>query len=607
MKSFRDITQVESDLYDPQTPSNNRKRSDLSHKMASAPRTWSTGQSGPRPERKQRPVLLWFFLGSCAFAALMFVVMSFSLLGSGSAVSNQKIDIEILGKSFAQGGEELEFQVVVRNRNNAQLELADLSLEYPMSGDSDVRVSEDRRDLGTISATSERVELFDIKLFGAKDATVPITARLEYRVAGSKSIFVKETTFPVVLRSAPMDLQITGPDTIAKDQQLTYTITLSSQSQERLPQTALRVEYPVGFAPTKFSVEPDVGKNIWKLGDTLSGDSKTIEITGKLSGAVADQSLSLRAYVGQQSSTNERVIDTLYASESKQLLVTSSFLDTVLAVNGNSADSVAVSQGSNIAGTVVLRNVAGARVRDIEVTAHLEGGLYNPQTVRARGGFYDSNKNTITWTGTTGSPAQILDPNQSETLEFELEQSSQSTTPLVVKISIKGIAVDGSVYRVEDVDSITVRRAATVGISSSVVHRSGPLPAVVGQTTTYTATITINPPASSLSDVTVVTSIPNYVTWNNVVSPQQQSVRYTPANGGIAWNVGTVSSQSRSLSFDISVTPSITQTDEILSLIGDVSLSAFDNQSGATIQSTIAGLTTQKVAGDTSGGMVAGQ
>ena len=55
-----------------------------------------------------------FFLGAVGFAVYMFS-------GGGTSVSNDNIDITVLGNAFTEGGTDLPLQVEITNRNNADL------------------------------------------------------------------------------------------------------------------------------------------------------------------------------------------------------------------------------------------------------------------------------------------------------------------------------------------------------------------------------------------------------------------------------------------------------------------------------------------------------
>lgn len=612
MSNSPSLNDLENRLYESGAKISVKPRRAIHDEAAQVPRSWGTGNASYTPKpKKSRPILAWFFLAACGFAVLSFVVMSLSLSGQGRSVSNRNIEVQILGKGFAEGGEELEYEVVVRNSNNAPLQLSDLVLEHPETGDADTRVNSDRRDLGTIAGRSERSEKFNVRLYGAAESTIPLTARLEYRITGSNSIFVKETVLPVVLRSAPVSLVVTGSKSVAQNQEARFTITVASQSRDIMKNVAVKVEYPDGFVPSVVTPEADIGKYFWSLGDLPPGQEKKIEITGQLRGEV-NQALSFRAYVGERDAKNERAISTLYASQAMQLAVAPSFLSTKLIINGSQNDTVALPAGASVTGFVSLQNATSARVRDIEVTADLSGDLFDPASVRAgSGGFYDSANRRIVWNRSTGSRAAIMDPGTLEQLDFDIEQLAVPNGSMTITVSIKGIGIDGSPYVVNKVDSATIQRAASLSFGQTVMHdggsiaNTGPVPPVVNEPTTYTINWSVPNPTSNLSDYVARATLPSYVTWTGQSSPQGADITYSEATREVVWRAGSVATnQSPSVVFQVSITPSASQANQVPKLTNDVKLQAYDTRAGVNLTASRAGLTTRLTNGASGSGTV---
>ena len=175
-------------MYDSSEPLADHKRRKLPNEEFSLPSRWATKKDAPKTTveaaKRKSPILFYFFLGSSIFAAAAFALMSLSLVGQGRSVSGNKIDVEVIGKSFAEGGEQMNVKVLMRNRNAAPLTLSDLVVSYPQTGADGTRQKEERRSIDTIGPGSEKIEEYSIKLFGSEGVTVPIKARLEYRVSG---------------------------------------------------------------------------------------------------------------------------------------------------------------------------------------------------------------------------------------------------------------------------------------------------------------------------------------------------------------------------------------------------------------------------------------
>src|SRR3989338_9086714 len=104
-----------------------------------------------------------FFTFSIVFFILTLGYAAYVFFAAGNTVSNDNIDISILGNTFTASGEELSLIVGITNRNNSPLELVDLVMEYPKGSSSsapsnDSSTQRFRLSLGTIPSGSVRNE-----------------------------------------------------------------------------------------------------------------------------------------------------------------------------------------------------------------------------------------------------------------------------------------------------------------------------------------------------------------------------------------------------------------------------------------------------------------
>src|SRR3989344_5084775 len=137
-----------------------------------------------------------FFIFSLAFFILTLGYASYVFFAGGNTVSNDNIDISILGNNFTGGGEELSLIVGITNRNSSALDLVDLVMEYPKSsgvGEPSLQAGTERfrESLGAIPAGAARNENLKVVLFGEQGSVRPIKISIEFRVEGSNGIFVK--------------------------------------------------------------------------------------------------------------------------------------------------------------------------------------------------------------------------------------------------------------------------------------------------------------------------------------------------------------------------------------------------------------------------------
>lgn len=606
---FERVEDKERKLYDSNNPLPEHNRRKLPNEEFSLPSRWSTKKEIPRTSveaaKKKSPILFYFFLGCCIFAAGAFALMSLSLVGQGRSVSGDKIDLEIIGKTFAEGGEQMNVKVLMRNRNAAPLALADLVVSYPQTGADGTHQKEERRAIDTIGAGSEKIEEYSIKLFGSEGSTIPIKARLEYRVGGSNSIFIKENSLPIVLRSSPVSLVVKGPDTLTSNQEATFTVSVTAQSQESVQNLALKIDYPEGFNPKTFSKNADVGKTLWIIGNLEPSEHFDLTITGTQTGEPG-RSVSLIASVGEQGAS-DRTISTIYASEGTQFELASGFINAILSLNGNTGDQVAVSPGGDVAGSIMLYNKLGSRIRDLQVTVNFSGDLFDPETVEVRNeGYFDSSKSRVVWSRASGA-TNILDPNDNLQFDFNLTPKLGTQGTLRVSIDIQGVSSDGTPYTLTNVDQATVKRAGSLQFTQELFHDSapfpteGPVPPKVNTETTYAVKWKVPTPSIDTSDILVTTTLPIYTSWKSVYIPQGSPLSYDTVSKTITWRVGNMNKDSKSqeVSFKIGFIPSVAQVGKIPQLTNTVKVSGYDTNASVNLTSSRAGVTTQISGGAT--------
>jgi hypothetical protein len=114
------------------------------------------------------PLFKKFFIFSVVFFILALAYASYNFFAGGNTVSNENIEISVLGNTFTAGGEELSLQIDVANKNNSPLELVDLVMEYPKSSSANLSENTEhfRQSLGTIPIGATRSENVKVVLFG---------------------------------------------------------------------------------------------------------------------------------------------------------------------------------------------------------------------------------------------------------------------------------------------------------------------------------------------------------------------------------------------------------------------------------------------------------
>lgn len=557
-----------------------------------------------------------FFIFSVVFFVLTLGYASYVFFAGGNTVSNDNIDISILGNNFTAGGEELPFIVGVINRNNTALDLADLVLEYPKGGAANLSSDTEhfRASLGTIPAGAIRNENLKIVLFGEQGSIRPIKISLEYRVAGSNAIFVKEKLYEVTITSAPINLSVDAPSAISPNQDITLNVKAALNATKAVSKILIKVDYPFGFNFIKSEPAPSFGNDVWDLGDIAPGAEHNIIITGKMTDVFDGEEKTFNILSGLQSDADKSVIGVVLNSVKNIVAIKKPFIEANLFVNGAYQREYTADTKKQIRAEIHYTNNLDTRVDDLEIRAKIFGNAFNRNTIRAQQGFYDSSDDTITWDKNYKSELSEVNPGDSGLVVFFVSplslfsaSSGMLSNPSInIEVSISGRqAVEGfAVNKLDNSTSSTIRIVSDVGFSGKALYYSGPftntgpIPPKVGQSTTYTVVWTLSNTANNISKAQVKTAIPAWVSFVGPIFPAGEDLKYNVSTKEIVWNVDRIPKGSgiigsaRSVAFQISFNPSISQVGSTPTIINDAILTGHDDFANVDVTVRKTGLNT---------------
>jgi len=186
------------------------------------------------------------------------------------------------------------------------------------------------------------------------------------------------------------------------------------------------------------------------------------------------------------------------------------------------------------------------------------------------------------------SIAGTVSPNAPNTLNFSAKLGMwQNGTFVVVKEATKSITVDNSLGPV-------VQPSATLSIDQKVFRanqggfeNSGPIPPQVGKATTYIVNWQVRNNDKAVSNVAVRATLPSNVTIGDEVSPDTEAsnISFDSRSHQIIWSHGVLPPQSSlSLTFQITLTPDVSQKGTFASLIDVATATGQDQATGIAIQ-----------------------
>lgn len=559
-------------------------------------------------------VAIIFFIFAIGFASYKFFI-------SGNMISGDNIDIVVRGPVSIAGGEVLPLDLEVRNKNNVDLKVVDLKIEYPdgtrSTDDLSVPLIRYNELLGDINTGKSVKRLLKAVLFGEENVKKEIKFTVEYRVPGSNAIFYREKTYSVLINSSPINLKVLGVGEISANQKTDFTIEIESNSLTVIKNLILKADYPFGFDYISANPKPSsVDKSVWYIGDLEPGAKRLIKLSGSINGQDGEERV-FRFTVGTPDKLDDNTINTAFSVYTANVSIKKPFLGVNLFINGDSSKEVIVNSGSKINADIAWQNNLTTNVYDVAIKVKLSGPILDKTTVYTEEGFYNSINNTITFDKQKDNVFALVEPGyQGETgFTFSLfgpqsqTGASFSNPEVLMDISVFGNRVEESNVSQELLYSATkkikvasVLRLTSRGLRSvGPFENSGPIPQVAEQETTYTVTWSATNLLNDVNNAKVVATLPSYVKWNNLTSPSIEKLDYNSSTNEITWNIGGIKAGTgmtyypREVSFNLSFTPSLSQVGEAPEILGPATISGIDSFTNTEVGETKPHITTEVV------------
>jgi hypothetical protein len=595
------------------------RRSGFHERSYDVPEDFPHENSTPRFMRKiskYHTTVKWFFLGAIIFFLATLSAAFFFLSGNRNVVSSQKIDITVSGPVIVAAGDILPLAIEIKNRNATALQVSDVIVEYPAGTRSAdnvaVELPRQRLSLGTIDAGQKIATSTRAILFSEEGTEQSVHVTLEYRVAGSNAILVKQAEFSVRIGASPLSLAVSAPKKLNSGQEIELSLDITSNTSVPLQNVVLVADYPFGFTFTQAVPSPTFSQTLWSLGDIEPQGKRHIRIRGTLSGQDTEERI-FRFRAGLASEDDSTQLGTAFAQIDHTVSVSRPFIDTHVTINGESGDTVTVPPGSTARVTIAWKNNLPSKITDATIEAHIVGDAVNEKSVSALKGFYDSVKNLVLWDERSDDALAVIDAGDAGTASFTfntvpvMQGSTGRIDPnITLDVTFSGRAVGENETPEEvrtDVQKL-IRVSSEASLSARAVHTVGPLetmgpmPPEVEQKTVYTIIWSISNAVNDISDATVRAVLPPYMSWENAQSPSTEDVTFDAASGQVIWRAGKIrsgtgfSTPARTVAFQVGLTPSLPQIGTAPILIQSATLTAQDDVTGSQLSTGTGALTT---------------
>jgi uncharacterized membrane protein len=576
-------------------------------------------------QRYEKPGMSFFtklLIGSTLFFLLALGIGTYLVLKGSDIVSANNIDINLAGPVSVAGGEPVAFTVQVSNKNSVQLQVVNLSVNYPTGTadptDTTKPLTNYQILLPDLNPNAVDQQAISAVLFGEQNSTKTIQVTVDYRVPGSSATFSKEKDFDILINSSPLTLSVDSFKQVNSNQELDLDVTVTSNSQQTVKNLLMNAVYPFGFTFISSSPAPVQSDNAtWVIGDLPPNSKQTIHIRGTIQGEDGDSRVFNFAVgvPGQNTNSTVKTIGTEYIATAQTVSIEKPFLSVNLSLNGDTTTGDYIGQfDQSVTGQISWFNNTPSAVIDGEIDLNLTGSVIDKGSVDPKGGFYDSANNKIVWNSVTTPALSSIAAGDSGNVSFSFTPRNLSTPSNPITDPEATLAVSAKANRIsetnvpEEIDSSATRNvkvSSNAALAEEVVRstgpfvNTGPIPPQAEQDTTYTVIWTVYNTTSTLDGVQVTATLPPYVKWMGNISPAGTGISYDSVSGQITWNIGNVAvyagqgSGQYQVAFQLDFNPGADLVGQAASLVGQAQLTARDDFTGATVSNTVQPITTR--------------
>lgn len=560
-----------------------------------------TTEFKPKPRRHYR---LFVIAGSLLIFLFGAGISALYLIFGGNQISSDNIGLTLAGPTAVGGGESISLQISVSNQNTVPIESATLIVSYPAGArsvnETGRELFEERIPINSVGPGEVQNVPVRVAIFGEEGQEKEIRATIEYRIEGSNGTFYKDSQ-PLAFRitSTPLVLRIENIEKVAAGQQVEMKIIAQSNASNPLSNLLIEAEYPNGFDFEESFPPPVFGENVWKIDELQPEETQEITIRGVVRG-LTEETFRINFDAGPAESDNQYRMASRLTEAWADFTIERPFIDVAIKINGSSGNEVVIPSGENSAVEINIENTLDETVYDMVVEVVPGGNALRQDSIKSDGGFYDSNSGTVRWEVANNPSFARVFPGGERALYFNINPQQNLSTAsfdLVVNVYARRIAEASAQEQLIGTSEALAKFSSEVFVGGQVGYDngpfsdSGPIPPEVGKTTTYTVTLVAEAGVNDLSDTVITTSLPLYVSWLDNYQGSGDVI-YNTVSKQLEWKPGSIDARDRtSLSFQVSVTPSVSQLGLIPTLVNAQQLRASDRFTNATLRSTAPAIT----------------
>ena len=537
------------------------------------------------------------------FVSVVFLVASLSytayrITSDRNTVSSTNIDVILSLKPYVEGGEVVPFTIDVQNRNLLPLKSSALTITYKkgFSSQNESEEIHERIEIGDIQKNESRRGEKNIQLFGSEAESKDVIVKLEYKVAGSAAVFSKVVSASTIIKTPSVSVHLDGPGNLSSGQTGTYVVNVKNNTSTTTTPFIVSLSLPPSFIVDSADPKLTTKDMFWNIDKLKIGESKQISVTGSFSTNNSTEKITIHTVAGV-SSSNSKNITTVYSSDLKDVVISTSPIKLTLATSDGSSSGY-LKYGDRAAFVLSYKNTSNRVLRNVEIDVNISGTAPIINSILDDGyGYYDSIKQTIMWNKATLPALDSLEPGADGSIRFYIPIVSKGVNLPNLKVAVTSFAdlastrdVTASVSGSWVVKGTLSVNALTSYKKSSFLN-SGPVPPKANTETTYTAKIFASS-QNNLEEGRVSFVLPIYTTWKGVFT-EGKNIVYDDKTRTVVWDIGDIKSgETVNTEIQLSVRPSQSHVGQAPSITGGIVFEGVEIESNSLIKTSVSPLNT---------------
>jgi uncharacterized repeat protein (TIGR01451 family) len=532
----------------------------------------------------------------------------FFLFTQGLFQDNESLTLNIEGPETAISGEEVSYTIRYENTGNVPVASLSAKLNFPStfhiySTIPETTANEDEWTIGSLSPGSDGAITINGIFLSEVPSSQRIQALFNYKPANFSSEFQDLISKKVTIDESVVALSLSGPEKALAGDESEYILNVQNMSTDPIYNLRVTPALPDDFTVTAADPEMEEGTSYWNVDILEPGELLALTLNGAYtSSAAGEQTLS--ATIGF-------VDEDLVLTQATQDLLTDVLGGSVgfsLIVNGSNNDQTA-EVGQILRLSIDYENNSDQSIEDLsfELSITGEGDLpIDWENASISDGLRTSS--TIVYNSETHEELTELNPSDEGVIDISLPiydtltENATDTFTINLKAVLSQVAGISSVREIESTP-IVVSLNSDTSIAAHARYFStggtsigtGPLPPIVGETSTFRVYWSINNALHALDDIEFMTTLPQDVTWLDNADKDIGDVTYDATTRQVTWTTSRLPTEVESAGawFEIAINPAEQDIGSFMKLTNTTSFTATDSETSTELSDTLDLITTE--------------